>query len=56
MASAAIQMLGMVIKKENERRLEAVELWFYRRLLRVKWTEKRTNESVLNELGVKKKL
>ena len=27
-------------------------MWFYRRLLRVKRTDKRTNESVLKELGV----
>ena len=27
-------------------------MWFYRRLLCVKWTDKRTNESVLKELGV----
>jgi len=29
-------------------------MWFYRRLLRVKWTDKRTNESVLKELGVQR--
>ena len=26
-------------------------MWFYRRLLRVKWTDKRTNQSVLKEIG-----
>ena len=31
-------------------------MWFYRRLLRVKWTDKRTNESILNQLGVTGKL
>ena len=31
-------------------------MWFYRRLLRVKWTDKRTNESILNQLGVTRKL
>ena len=39
------------MRKEDERRVEAAELWFYRRLLRVKWTDKRTNESILDELG-----
>jgi hypothetical protein len=29
-------------------------MWFYRRLLRVKRTDKRTNESVLKELGVQR--
>ena len=37
-------------KKDNERRLEAAEMWCYRRLLRITWTEKRTNKSILDEL------
>ena len=40
------------IRKDDENRIQAAEMWFYRRLLRVKWTDKRTNESVLKELGV----
>ena len=44
------------MKKEDERRVEAAELWFYRRLLRAKWTDRRTNESILNELGTTCKL
>ena len=44
------------MKKEDERRVEAAELWFYRRLLRVKWTDRRTNGSILNELGTTRKL
>ena len=44
------------MKKEDERRVEAAELWFYRRLLRVKWTDRRSNESILNELGTIRKL
>ena len=36
--------------------MEAAELWFYRRLLRVKWTDRRSNESILNELGTTRKL
>ena len=31
-------------------------MWFYRRLLRVKWTDKRTNNSILEELSVKRQL
>ena len=31
--------------------LKAAEMWFYRRLLRVSWTGKRTNESILEELS-----
>ena len=40
------------LRKDDENRIQAAEKWFYRRLLRVKWTDKRTNESVLKELGV----
>ena len=44
------------MKKEEDRKINAAELWFYRRLLRIQWTEKRTNESVLEELSVKPEL
>ena len=39
-----------------ERRLQAVEMWFYRRRLRIPWTDHRTNEEVLRTAGVQKKL
>ena len=44
------------LKKADEKRLEAAEMWFYRRLLKVSWTEKRTNESILNELSIPRHL
>ena len=44
------------LKKEEEKKINAAELWFYRRLLRIQWTEKRTNNSVLEELAVKPEL
>ena len=34
------------LKKEDKRRLDAFEMRCYRRMLRVKWTERRTNESI----------
>ena len=40
------------MRKEKERKINAAELWFYRRLLRTQWTEKRTNKSVLEKLSV----
>ena len=43
-------------RKADENKIEAAEMWFYRRLLRVKWTDKRTNKSILEELGVSKQL
>lgn len=44
------------LKKDEEKKINAAELWFYRRLLRIQWTEKRTNNSVLEELAVKPEL
>ena len=38
-------------KKAEHRRIDAFELWFWRRLLRVPWTERRSNQSVLKEIS-----
>ena len=35
---------GCTLKKCVERRLEAAEMWCYRRLLRIRWTEERTHK------------
>ena len=40
------------IKKVECRRTDAFELWCWRRLLRVPWTERRSNQSILKELIV----
>ena len=37
------------IKKAECRRIDAFELWYWRRLLRVLWTARRSNRSILNE-------
>ena len=39
------------IKKAERRRIDAFELWCWRRLLRVSWTARRSNQSVLNEIN-----
>ena len=39
------------IKKAERRRIDAFELWCWRRLLRVPWTERRPNQSLLKETG-----
>ena len=39
------------IKKAECRRIDAFELWFWRRLLRVPWTTKRSNQSILKEIS-----
>ena len=38
-------------KKAEHRRIDAFELWQWRRLLRVPWTARRSNQSVLKETG-----
>ena len=39
------------IKKAESRRIEAFELWCWRRLLRVPWTARRSNQSTLKEIS-----
>ena len=39
------------IKKAECQRIDAFELWCWRRLLRVPWTARRSNQSILNETG-----
>ena len=39
------------IKKAERRRMDAFELWCWRRLLRVPWTPRRSNQSILKEIS-----
>ena len=39
------------VKKVEHRRNDAFELWCWRRLLRVPWTARRSNQSILKEIG-----
>ena len=39
------------IKKAEHQRIDAFELWCWRRLLRVPWTAKRSNQSILKEIS-----
>ena len=39
------------IKKAEPRRIDACELWYWRRLLRVPWTARRSNQSILKEIS-----
>ena len=39
------------IKKSEHRRIDAFELWCWRRLLRVPWTARRSNQSILKEIS-----
>ena len=39
------------VKKAGRRRIDAFELWCWRRLLRVPWTARRSNQSILKEIS-----
>ena len=39
------------IKKAEHQKVDAFELWCWRRLLRVPWTERRSNQSILKEIS-----
>ena len=39
------------VNKAEHRRIDAFELWCWRRLLRVPWTARRSNQSILKEIG-----
>ena len=38
------------VKKAEARRIDAFELWYWRRLLRVPWTARRSNQSILKKI------
>ena len=40
------------VKKAECRRIDAFELWYWRRLLRVPWTARRSNQSILKEISL----
>lgn len=44
------------ISKIMKAKLEAAEIWFYRRMLKIGWTEKKTNIEVMQKAGVKRNL
>ena len=39
------------IKKAEHRRIDAFELWCWRRLLQIPWTERKSNQSILKEIN-----
>lgn len=44
------------IRIAERRRIDAFEMWCWRKMLRVSWTENRTNNSILQQLGIKTRL
>ena len=55
---ASIQLFGesyacesWTVKKAEHQRIDTFELWYWRRLLRVPWTARRSNQSILKEIS-----
>ena len=42
---------GWTVKKAECRKIDAFELWCWRRFLRVPWTARRSNQSILKEIS-----
>ena len=40
------------VKKAEHQRIDALELWCWRRLLRLSWTARRSNQSILKEINI----
>ena len=47
---------GWTLKNDDERQLETAEMWCYRKLLWISWTEKIPNKSILDELQTSREL
>ena len=43
--------VSWTMKKAERRRIDAFEVWCWRRLLRVPWTARRSNQSILKEIS-----
>ena len=43
--------VSWTVKKDEHQRIDAFELWCWRRLLRVPWTTRRSNQSILKEMS-----
>ena len=50
-SSGHVWMWELTIKKAEHWRIDAFELWCWRRLLRVPWTARRSNQSILKEIS-----
>ena len=50
-SSSHVWMWELTIQKAEHRRIDAFELWSWRRLLRVPWTARRSNQSILKEIS-----
>ena len=44
------------IRTEERRRVEALEMWIWRRMNKIKWTDQKTNDEVLEKIGKRRKI
>ena len=44
------------VKSADRHRIDAFEMWCWRRMLRIPWTARRTNQSILNDVGITDRL
>ena len=44
------------LTEDLKKKLEAAEMWFIRRMLRISWTERKSNDAVLDDAGIKRSL
>ena len=49
-------MRGLYCEQKHGRRLEAMEMWCWRRLMRVSWTERGSNANILEIIGERREL
>jgi len=47
---------GWTLNSKEQKYIDAFEMWCYRRLLRISWTQHKTNEWILRELEVEREL
>ena len=47
---------GWTLRAEEKKKIQSAEMWFYQRLLNITWKNKRTHESILKELKIKREL
>ena len=55
-SSSQVWMCELDYKKAEHQRIDASELWCWRRLLRVSWTARRSNQSILKEISLEHSL
>ena len=47
---------GWTLRAEEKKKIQSAEMWLYQRLLNITWQNKRSHNSILSELGVKREL